>query len=57
MRVFAMILGKIYWRRFRCEVCYRSFELPLDNPTLPPHRPLPAGREGDACRGQWAVPA
>ena len=52
-----MILAKIYWRRFRCEVCYRSFELPLDNLTLPPHRPLPAGREGDACRGKVAVPA
>jgi hypothetical protein len=47
------MLPKLYWRRFRCGDCGQLFELPLDNPTLPPH----ARVGGEDCQGCDAVPA
>jgi hypothetical protein len=49
------MLGKIFWRRFRCADCGHFFELPLDDTTLPPH--ARAGSNSEDCHGCDAVPA
>ncbi len=52
-----MLLAKIYWRRFRCEDCGSLFELPLNDPTLPPHGPRGRRADGNLCAGATAAPA
>jgi hypothetical protein len=51
-----MVLAKIFWRRYRCEVCGRLFDLPLDAAVLPAHAPR-GGSQDICCDGADAVPA
>ena len=52
-----MVLAKIFWRHFRCESCGSLFQLPLNDPTLPPHGPRGRRGEGNLCAGADAAPA
>jgi len=52
-----MLLAKIFWRRYRCEACGGLFELPLDDPTPPPHGPRGRRPNGNVCAGVAVVPA
>jgi hypothetical protein len=53
----SMLLAKIFWRRYRCETCGGLFELPLDDPTLPPHAPRGHDVDDDLCASAGVVPA
>ena len=49
------MLAQLYWRRYRCTDCGRSFTLPLDDVTLPAH---PRDRaERQSCPAGDAMPA
>ena len=45
-------LPRLFWRRFRCEVCGRLFELPPDNPVLPIHSPRRRDAGAAECPGR-----
>ena len=51
-----MLLPQLVWRRFRCEVCGRLFELPSDIRMLPVHAPRRTGNDGTPCPGREPVP-